>query len=145
MKNNYIITIVLLIIVGAGAFYAGMQYQKSQRGNSQFSQFQGQGGTRRLGSVNGNGAPVVGKIVAQDASSITIQTQDGSQKIVDLANNTTISKTTSGSVADLKTGDNIAAFGTTNSDGSVTAQNIQINPMFRIGGRGGNLSPRPSM
>jgi hypothetical protein len=146
MKNNLVITILVAVIVGGAAFFGGMQYGKSQAttGTGLFAQNgQGQRGTgRRLG--NGNGAPVTGKIVAQDATSITIQTQDGSQKIVDIAGSTTISKTSSGSASDLKSGDEIAAFGTTNSDGSITAQNVQINPMFRNGGRGGSVSPQPS-
>ena len=144
MKNNLVITIIIVVVVGAAAFYGGMQYQKSQR--TAGSSLYGQAGVAgRRGAAGANGTPVMGKIVAQDATSITIQTQDGSQKIVDLANSTTFSKTSTGSATDLKTGDNIAAFGTTNSDGSVTAQNVQINPMFRAGGRGAGLSPRPSM
>jgi len=33
---------------------------------------------------------------------------------------------------DLKKGDQAAIFGSENSDGSVTAQNIQLNPQFRM-------------
>jgi hypothetical protein len=64
---------------------------------------------------------------------------DGSSKIVNISPSTTYSKTDTGSKSDLKTGIRVAAIGSPNSDGSVTAQNVQINPMFRIG-----ESPTPS-
>lgn len=149
MKNAKIITIVLIIVALGGGFFAGMKYQqsKSVSGSGLFGQGVGQGqrgAVRRFGNGNG-GTPVIGKIVGQDTNSITIQLQDGSQKIVDIASSTSISKTSTGSASDLKTGDNVAAFGTANSDGSVTAQNIQLNPMFRNGARDGAASPRPSI
>jgi hypothetical protein len=86
----------------------------------------------RIGGRGAGGANV-GEIVSMDANSVTIKLQDGSSKIINLSSSTTYSKTDTASKTDLKTGDRIAAFGTPNSDGSITAQNIQVNPMFRIG------------
>ena len=145
MKNNLVVIIIVAVVVAGAAFYGGMMYQKSQAstGGGQFGQNGTRAGQRRFGggNANGNGTPVVGKIVRQDANSLTIQLQDGSTKIVNVSGSTSISKTDTGTVADLKSGENVAAFGTSNSDGSITAQNIQLNPMFRMG-RGG--SPRPT-
>ena len=65
---------------------------------------------------------------------------DGSSKIVNLTSQTTISKTTTGSATDLKSGETVTAIGTTNSDGSVTAQNVLVGNggmMFRRSG--GNI------
>ena len=94
---------------------------------------QGQG---RFGGGNGGGnRPVVGEILSMDATTITIKMQDGSSKIVLLSDKTVFNKSTEGSKADLRTGTRIAASGTDNSDGSVTASTVQINPMF--GGMGG--------
>jgi hypothetical protein len=77
-----------------------------------------------------------------DDKSITVKLQDGSTKIVILSDTTSFSTSSTGSKSDLKTGDTVAAFGTPNSDGSVTAQNVQINPMFRgIGGQNGSPTP----
>lgn len=147
--NQIIILIVAVIIVGVGGFFGGMKYQQSQRAS--FTQgFGGGGGYFRGGFPRGsgqgrgaNGMAVVGKVISSDNGSITVQLQDGSSKIVVLPSSATISKSTSGSISDLQTGTNVAVFGTTNSDGSVTAQNVQINPMIR-GGRGPMMSPAPT-
>ncbi len=129
MKNNLlIIIIVIVIIVGAGAFFAGMHYQKTKQPVSRFGQGQGM----RMGMGNRMGfRPVAGDIIASDDKSITVKLQDGSSKIVLLSDKTTISKTADATRSDLKTGEKVAVFGQENSDGSVTAQNIQLNPMFR--------------
>lgn len=136
MKNNYIITAVLVILVGAAAFYGGMQYQKSQRPSfAQFAGQRGQGGNFRFGNggAGGNGGNVVmGQVTSQDANSITVKMQDGSSKIVILSGSTTINKQATGTKDDLKSGERVAIFGTTNSDGSVTAQSIQLNPQMRV-------------
>jgi hypothetical protein len=144
MKNPQILAAVLLIVgLGAG-FFGGMQYQKSQR-SSGFIQSGGPGGQngagRRFGGgAGGNGGRVVGQIISSDSNSITVKLQDGSSKIVVVPASAAINKAAQGSKADLTTGTTVAVFGTSNSDGSVTASNVQINPMMRPGGE----SPRPS-
>lgn len=137
-KEHLIIYVVLLVIVGAGAFYGGVKYQSSKTasGRQLASGTDTRGGPRASGA-NGANRPVVGQIASMDASSITVKLSDGSSKIVLTNGSTTISKTDSATIADLKTGDNVGVFGVTNSDGSVTAQNIQLNPMFRFGQGGG--------
>lgn len=75
--------------------------------------------------------PVSGEIISSDSKSITVKLQDGSSKIVLLTDKTTVSKSAEANVADLKTGEKVAAFGQENSDGSVTAQSIQLNPILR--------------
>lgn len=63
-----------------------------------------------------------------------------------LSDSVTISKTDTGLKEDVKTGISVAVFGTTNSDGTVTAQNIQLNPTFRIGVGGTNrINPQPTI
>jgi len=44
---------------------------------------------------------------------------------------TSISKAEQATIADLKIGEKVAVFGPENSDGSVTASNIQLNPAPR--------------
>lgn len=67
-----------------------------------------------------------------DDKSITVKLQDGSSKIVLLSNTTAYNKSATGAKSDLKTGEKVAVFGTENSDGSVTARDVQLNP--RTGG-----------
>ncbi|OGH07544.1 MAG: hypothetical protein A2171_01480 [Candidatus Levybacteria bacterium RBG_13_35_9] len=146
MKNNLIIgVIVALILGGVSGFLGGVQYQKSQQPqigalNRQFGQTGS--GTFRQGQFQRNGMiPVSGEIIDADDKSITIKLEDGSSKIVLISDDTMINKASEGSKEDLKTGEMVAAFGITNSDGSVTAQSIQLNPQVRIFQR---TSPTPN-
>ncbi len=133
MKNkSLIMTVVAVLIVGVVAFYGGMQYQQRQRPN--FAGLRGgQNGQQFQGRGNLQGArPINGEIISQDDKSITVKMQDGSSKIVILSDQTMINKSSEGSKSDLKTGEKVAVFGTENSDGSVTAQNVQLNPQIRV-------------
>ena len=56
----------------------------------------------------------------------------GSSKIIILTDSTAINKSAEGTREDFKTGEKIGVFGTENSDGSITAQNIQLNPTVRF-------------
>lgn len=140
MNKTIIIAAVLVVIAGAGGFFGGIQYQKSQVA-SRFGEATGQNGQffRRFGQgVGQNGMNAIrGQVVSTDSNTITVKLADGSSKIVVVGSSTTFLKSTSGSISDLKEGDTVMAFGTQNSDGSVMAQNVQINPPTR--------GPRPSM
>jgi hypothetical protein len=137
MKNNIVIIVILALLVGGGiGFFGGMQYQKSQRPS--FGQFAGAGFGARGGSGaaglrgrNGNGA--VGTILSVDANSMTVKLADGSSKIVLLTTSTSFNKAAAATAGDLTVGGTVAAFGTTNTDGSITASNVQINPEMRGG------------
>jgi len=135
MKNNItLVAILALLAGGAAGFFGGMQYQKSQRPN--YGQFAGAGGfgTRGGSGVNGmrrNGNGAVGTILNVDANSMTVKLNDGSSKIVLLTGTTSINKAATAAASDLTVGETVSAFGTTNTDGSITATNVQINPMVR--------------
>lgn len=141
--NKNIITGIVIIVVALAAFFGGIFYQKSQRTNTagQFAQnrtgrFGQNFANNRNGAFRGGfGGAVIGDVVSVDADSLTVKLQDGSSKIINLANSTTYSKTVTGSKEDMKTGTRVAAIGSTNTDGSVTAQNIQLNPAMRMGGQ----------
>jgi hypothetical protein len=147
-KTNTIIIAIITLLIGAGAgFFGGMKYQQTKR-TAVLGQF-GQGGINgRNGQIqrNGNGnaanfRPVSGQIISTDNGSITVKMSDGSSKIVLTNDKTVINQTSAATASDLKTGENVAVFGTANSDGSVTATNIEINPQqLRVGP---NASPNP--
>ena len=150
-KNHYIAVIAMVVVVGGGAFYGGMQYgvskttaaQVAARGNfgggagangGQRSGAGAQGGQNGGGQRMGGGAAgagggfINGSILSKDDKSITVKSQDGSSKIIFFSDSTMIGKATSGSVSDLATGQQVIVNGKANSDGSIAAQNIQIRP-----------------
>ena len=139
MNKNILIPIVVAIVVGVAGFFGGMQYQKTQAAAGTNAAFYTQGG-QRAGGANGGrffqrgagGMATIGKVVSSDVNSITVALQDGSSKIINISSSTRIEKTSSGSLSDLTTGTQVAVIGTTNSDGSISAQNVQINPIFRM-------------
>lgn len=132
MKNKMLIGfIVTLAVVGTGFFYGGMQYGKSQAASavSQVRQQRGGGQGGQFNRAVRAGANFInGDIIAADNTSITVQDQNGGSKIIFLSGSTQISKFAAGSVSDLTVGQAVSANGTTNSDGSITAQMIQLRP-----------------
>ncbi len=130
--NQIIITVLIAIIVGGAGFFGGMQFEKSQApsnssGNYAMMRNGGRFGNR-LGAGNQGG---LGQVISQDANSLTIKLADGSSKIILLSGNTKYEKTNPASLSDIKNGDRVLVIGTANSDGSETANTIQINPSFR--------------
>jgi hypothetical protein len=141
IKPLYVL--ILVVIFAAAGFYGGTVFQKSQTRASFARGAGGQFGARfGAGGPGGAGMmPVRGQIVSSGDNTITVKMQDGSSKIVDLTSQTMINKTATGTTSDLKSGTTVTAIGTSNSDGSVTAQTVLIgNGMFRMrtgGNQGG--------
>src|SRR3990167_8719983 len=136
MKNNYLTTIILVTIFAIAGFYGGMKYQQSKV-NSLSGQFSNRQRTVRNGRVGGNGnrsgfRPVAGEIISADGKSITVKLQDDSSKIVLINDKTVINKAQTVSKSELKVGEKVSVFGSENTDGSVTAQNVQLNPILRM-------------
>ena len=132
MNKNIILVIILVIAVGGGAFFGGMKYDQSKQAKvssangSGFQGRQGQG-TGQRGMRTGGGF-TSGQIIAADDKSITVKSSDSGSKIIFLSDATQISKFAAGQKSDLAVGMNVMASGKTNTDGSVTADTIQIRP-----------------
>ena len=142
MKKQLPVFLVIAILFAGGGFFGGMKYQqkrglqniRQQFGNGQFQRGNGSanisGQPRQAGNRMG-GRSVAGEILSQDEKSLTVKLPDGSSKIVLFSESTTVNKATEGTKDDLKVGEQVVVFGTENTDGSVTAQNIQLNPALR--------------
>jgi len=137
--KNIIIIVVCLIVFGGGGFLLGKSQGNSQN-NGQFTQFsngQARTGNRQFTGTGtrANGfRPVNGQIINLDDKGFTVKMVDNTSKIVIFSDKMSIMKATSGTKADLKDGETVMVVGQQNSDGSITAENIQLNPQLRMQG-----------
>ena len=126
-KSKIISGIVILLIV-AGSFYGGMFYGKSQASllaATARANFASRG--NRTGASGANF--ISGNIISKDSNSITLNLNStAGSKIIFYSDATQINKMVTGTSDDLSAGTSISVTGTTNSDGSLTAQSIQIRP-----------------
>ena len=81
------------------------------------------GGRSRGGGGLGGG--VFGQLKSVNGNTLTVTTQNGDET-VDLTANTQIEKTTAGTTADLKAGEQLVVRGQRDSSGTVTAESVQI-------------------
>ena len=153
MNKLIAIGIAVAVVVGGGSFYGGMKYAEGKSPRGQFSRtdlqnpspeerqqrlqelganaggaFRGTG--TRAGTTGGGFAG--GEIISKDDKSVTVKLQDGGSRIIFLSDSMKVTKSTDGSVADLQVGTQIVANGTANSDGSITAQTIQLSPQLQM-------------
>lgn len=140
MKNNTLILITIIsLALGFGGGYLFKNYQVGKmRSNFDGQLLERQGNGQGLQNVQrpqngqglqtGFGGMVMGEIISQDENSITVKSQDGSTIIVIIGDSTTYTKTQNTDKGELDTTTQVRVFGSANSDGSITAQNIQLNP-----------------
>jgi len=135
--KKIIFPIIIFILVAFGSFYGGMKY--GQNGNKSansptaklFQQNGGQyqrnvGGTGGTNNVRAGANFTTGNVIAKDDKSFTLKLQNGGSKIIFFSSATQFMKTATGSIEELKIGDNVMTNGNANSDGSMTAETIQL-------------------
>lgn len=154
MKKSILVPIISAALALFIGFFGGMTYQKSKipsfangtmrQTNGQFTQRTGNGTTQKNGFMN-RGNAVSGKIISLDSTSITVQTNDGSNKIVMLSDSTKVNKTSEAVKTDLKQGDTVMIIGTTDStSGTITAQTINIGGVLQAPTQPNASTPSPT-
>ena len=130
-----IIVVATFLVAGGGGFFAGTKYQQSRRPTPAFGQrgqFSGQarisGATRQQGNANGQVGvrPLSGKVISQDEKGFTVGLPDGGSRIVLLSENTIFKRVENAAKDDLVVGSQVMVLGQENSDGSISAQSVQI-------------------
>ncbi|MEK7628180.1 MAG: hypothetical protein AAB421_02040 [Patescibacteria group bacterium] len=128
MDKKIIAGIAGLISIASGAFYGGMSYGKSSATTPTRGQFAVAQNGRQAGMSARGAGTVFGEIIARDETSITVKMPDGSTKIVLVSASAQVGKSVAGSATDLVAGVTVMVTGSANSDGSVTAESVQIRP-----------------
>lgn len=130
MNKNIIAGVAIIVLLGGG-FYGGVTYTKSARsadfGTSAMNGPMRNGGVG-AGNMRTSASFITGEVISKDATNITIKMQDNSTKIILIGSSTQIMKTSNGSIQDLVTSGSVTVTGSVNTDGSITAQSIQIRP-----------------
>lgn len=128
--------IVGAVIIAGVSFYGGMAYANQARANLRANfpngQFNANGAGGMMRGLRGGGMGggfIGGQIIAKDDKSVTVQLpNNGGSKIIFFSGSTQVMKSVSGASSDLAVGQEITANGSSNSDGSINAQSIQIRP-----------------
>lgn len=129
--KKYLTIIIIVIVVAGIAFYAGMKYGAGQaasgvtalRGNAQ-----GVGNLFSRGNFTGSNGLVSGQVLSLEPQGFTVKLRDGSSRIILAASSTAVMKSVAGALSDIASGVEVTVIGTANSDGSLTAQSVQIRP-----------------
>jgi len=138
------IWVVVIAVACAGVFfYVGMVYGKSAasgtaaRGNFAGFASSTRGFGRTGGTAGATGGVVAGQVIAVDADSVTVQLANGNSQVVFYSSSTQIEKPSAVPASSLTSGTQVMIVGSQNSDGSLTAQSIQVRPAGTGGFFGG--------
>ncbi|HTR19111.1 MAG TPA: hypothetical protein VMH91_04025 [Candidatus Paceibacterota bacterium] len=135
-KTAWVTVVVVAVVFAGGGYYVGAKAQTSPAPTSRFSggggaTFVGRGG----GGFGGGGGATIGTILQVGNGSITLQLPNSTSttattgtKIVLVGSQTQVQELQSVPVSSLSVGQTITVNGTANSDGSVTANSIQVLP-----------------
>jgi hypothetical protein len=139
-KITIVIIIVSAIVIAAGSaaggFFGGRAYERNQA-NTTRNNFLTSRGVQDFNpgvNPNGTGAPAggfgggaTGQIKSIDGNTLTLTTARNETKVT-LSETTRIEKSTTGALADLQAGQEVMVTGQRDSNGNITAVQVQILP-----------------
>ncbi len=135
MQKNKVAIIVGVACIVVG-FIGGFLIGRSS-GISRTAENFGQNGSRQFARMGGqNGSTVAGEVSAVDGNSITVILRNGGSNIVFYSTSTPVAKSVEASSSDIAIGQQVIIAGTSNSDGSITANSIQIRSAAPMPGSG---------
>jgi Domain of unknown function (DUF5666) len=141
--KKYLVHIVWLVVVIV-ALVGGIYYGKSTAASAA-GRFGGAGASSTRTGFTGRGGAagggfVAGQILSLGAGSMTIQLANGNSQVVFYSSSTAVIKPEPAPVSSLMPGTMVMIGGTTNSDGSLTAQSIQVRTAGASGFGGGGAA-----
>jgi len=135
MKKFYLLVGLLVVGLVAGFFvgkYAFVSAPAVRTGQSSQA-----GGTRQFAARSGSGAGIVsGQVASVGDNTLSVSLRTGGSEVVLVSSSTKVMKSIEGAASDVAASDTVLVTGTQNSDGSVTADTIQIQPATPV--RGGS-------
>ena len=138
-KVHIIWAVIVIIALVGGIFYGkGTAPSKAGAGSSAGA---ARSGYARTGAAGGF---VSGQIISVSSSSMTVSLANGNSQVVFYSGSTQIMKPTAVPVGTLVAGTRVMIGGAPNSDGSLTAQSIQIQTGSGLGGLGNVSGTRPA-
>jgi Domain of unknown function (DUF5666) len=122
---------IVWVIVAIVALVAGIFWGKAMTSARGTGTFAGRTGTGAAGAFAGrggaaNGGLAMGSVTAIDSQSITLQLANGNSENVFYSSSTPVIVPQAASISSITPGTNVIITGTQNSDGSLTAQSIQV-------------------
>ncbi len=131
MNKAYLKIVVIAVIVGVLCFYAGVKKGEasiSTSNQNRMAQFAGRGNAGGMRNGTMGGGITAGQVLSKDSTSLTLQLRNGGSINIFYSTSTQIQKNAPGTITDINVGQQVTVSGTSNADGSLTAQNIQIRP-----------------
>jgi len=136
----HIIWAVIVVVALVGGIVYGKSSAGTQAAGRSFASST-RSGALRTGT---GGGFVSGQIISVDANSMTVSLANGNSQVVFYSSSTQVMKPTVVPTSALTTGTRVMIGGTSNSDGSLTAQSIQVQTGSSGSGFGGGAGSRPS-
>ena len=125
--KQWVVLVIVAAVFAGGGFFGGMKYQASK--TPVVAARPGAGGAagfagRRGGA--GGGSFINGTVLSVSGGTITVKNMAGGSQVAVLAPSTQYRKAVDGASSDVAVGSQVTITGSANSDGSITAQSVQI-------------------